>query len=77
VEQKNNHAHIQDSVSFSENMDTIDQWILCDAVTSGGLLISVAGDNAENLLSELLDAGVEAAIIGEVIEDHTGKIVVI
>jgi len=74
---KNNHAHIQDSVSFSENMDTIDQWILCDAVTSGGLLISVAGDNAENLLSELLDAGVEAAIIGEVIEDHTGKIVVI
>jgi len=74
---KNNHAHIQDSVSFSENMDTIDQWILCDAVTSGGLLISVAGDNAENLLSELLDAGVEAAIIGEVIDDHTGKIVVI
>ncbi|MCJ8008562.1 selenide, water dikinase SelD [Lederbergia wuyishanensis] len=74
---KNNHAHIQDSVSFPENMDTIDQWILCDAVTSGGLLISVAGDDAENLLSELLDAGVEAAIIGEVFEEHTGKIVVI
>ncbi|MCR2822202.1 selenide, water dikinase SelD [Lederbergia panacisoli] len=74
---KNNHAHIQDSVSFPENMDTIDQWILCDAVTSGGLLISVDGNDAEELLAELLEAGVEAAIIGEVKDDHLGKIVVI
>ncbi|MBS4219874.1 selenide, water dikinase SelD [Bacillus sp. FJAT-49711] len=74
---KNNHSHIQDSVSFPENMDTIDQWILCDAVTSGGLLISIAGDEADGLLAELLEAGVEAAIIGEVMDDHSGKIVVI
>ncbi|MBW8351082.1 selenide, water dikinase SelD [Bacillus sp. IITD106] len=74
---KNNFAHIQASVSFPENMDTIDQWILCDAVTSGGLLISVEGEEAEELLSNLLKAGVEAAMIGEVTLEHPGKIVVI
>ncbi|MBS4201852.1 selenide, water dikinase SelD [Bacillus sp. FJAT-49732] len=74
---KNNHAHIQGSVSFPENMDTIDQWILCDAVTSGGLLISVDGEDAEKLLSELHHVKVEAAIIGEVTDEHIGKIVVI
>jgi len=74
---RNNHAHIQDSVSFPDDMDTIDQWILCDAVTSGGLLISVDGEDAEKLLSELLKAGVEAAMIGEVTEEHSGNIVVI
>ncbi|MGM9954673.1 MAG: AIR synthase-related protein, partial [Peribacillus sp.] len=43
----------------------------------GGLLISVAGVEADALLSDLLDAGVEAAIIGEVTEENPGHIVVI
>ena len=74
---KNNFAHLQGSVTFPETMDQIDQWILCDAVTSGGLLISVAGEEAEALLADLQKAGVEASLIGEVTEDHPGHIVVI
>lgn len=74
---KNNFAHLQGSVTFPETMDQIDQWILCDAVTSGGLLISVAGEEAEALLTDLQKAGVEASLIGEVTEDHPGHIVVI
>lgn len=73
---KNNFAHLEGSVTFPETMDQINQWILCDAVTSGGLLISVAGDEAEQLLKELVTTGVEASIIGEVVEDHSGHIVV-
>ena len=58
-------------------MDQIDQWILCDAVTSGGLLISVAGEEAKSLLSDLQKAGVEAALIGEVTEENPGHIFVV
>lgn len=73
---KNNFAHVQDSITFPEHLDQIGQWILCDAVTSGGLLISVAGDHSEELLGKLKRSGVEAAIIGETVADHPGRIVV-
>ncbi|MGD7008784.1 selenide, water dikinase SelD [Metabacillus sp. 84] len=73
---KNNFAHLQGDVTFPESMDQIDQYILCDAVTSGGLLISVAGSEADALLKDLLDAGVEAAIVGDVTADHPGHITV-
>ncbi|GAB6989632.1 selenide, water dikinase SelD [Paenibacillus pini] len=73
---KNNFTHVQDDIVFPENMDQIDRWILCDAVTSGGLLISVPGEHAEKLHQELVDAGVEASIIGEVRGSHSGQIVI-
>ena len=74
---KNNFAHLEGTVTFASSLDQIDQWILCDAVTSGGLLISVAADEAEALLGSLLQAGVEAAMIGEVVADHPGQISVL
>ena len=74
---KNNFAHLQGSVTYPETMDQIDQWILCDAVTSGGLLISLANDQAELLLADLLKANVDARIIGEIVADHPGHIKVI
>ena len=61
-------------MTFPETMDQIDQWILCDAVTSGGLLISVAGEEAESLLSDLQKAGVEASLIGEVTKENPEQI---
>ncbi|WP_248924803.1 selenide, water dikinase SelD [Paenibacillus hamazuiensis] len=74
---KNNYAHLEGSVTFAPSLDQIEQWILCDAVTSGGLLISVAADKADALLGDLLKAGVEAAMIGEVVADHPGQIEVL
>lgn len=71
---KNNYAHLEGTVAFAESIDQLDQWILCDAVTSGGLLIAVAADKADALLDDLRRAGVEAAIIGETIADHPGEI---
>jgi selenide,water dikinase len=73
---KNNFAYLQDSVTFPETMNQIDQWILCDAVTSGGLLISVSEEQAGSLLDELIQAGVEASLIGETTTDHAGHIVI-
>src|SRR5690606_20850856 len=73
---KNNFAHLEGAVTFPETMDQIDQWILCDAVTSGGLLISVAGEEAQELLNALQSAGVLARIIGEVFAEQPGHVVV-
>ncbi|NMO96516.1 selenide, water dikinase SelD [Paenibacillus lemnae] len=73
---RNNHDHVKEEISFPDSMDQIDRWILCDAVTSGGLLISVAGSEGEQLLQELKQAGLEAAAIGIVSEEHPGRIVV-
>jgi len=48
--------------------------ILFDAQTSGGLLISVPEERAEELLRNLKQRGVEAALIGEVTSEHPGRI---
>lgn len=73
---KNNHAHVSGSVQFPEAMDDIDRLILCDAVTSGGLLIALDQEEALKLLQELQEAGVEAGMIGRVTDQHPGTIVV-
>lgn len=74
---KNNYAHVQDSVTFPTDMDQVGQWILCDAVTSGGLLMSVAPSQAEELLHKLQQAGLEAGLIGETSAEHPGHITVL
>ncbi|WP_420799797.1 selenide, water dikinase SelD [Paenibacillus mesophilus] len=73
---KNNFAHVQSDVTFPEELDQVDKWILCDAVTSGGLLISVAGGQADELLGQLRQAGVEASMIGFVGDEGQGRIIV-
>ena len=74
---KNNFAHLQDAVTYPEAMEQIERWILCDAVTSGGLLIAVSPEEAEPLLAALQDAGVaHASLIGEATKAHPGRIVV-
>ncbi|UVI32822.1 selenide, water dikinase SelD [Paenibacillus spongiae] len=73
---KNNYAHLEGSVTFAEELDQIDQWILCDAVTSGGLLIAVDPAQADSLLGDLRGAGVNAHLIGEVTNEQPGHITV-
>ena len=51
--------------------------ILFDPQTSGGLLFSLPSSSAETLLKNLHDEGIEdAAIVGEVVAEPKGKIVV-
>ncbi len=71
---KNNFAHIADIVSYSETLDQFEQWIMCDAVTSGGLLIAVSAGQADRFLRELQDKGVDAHCIGEVTNGNKGHI---
>jgi selenide,water dikinase len=72
---KDNHKWISDRVTYADHISQEMQYILTDAVTSGGLLISISADQAEALLKDLHAAGVtDAAIIGEVVEGPKGHI---
>jgi selenide,water dikinase len=64
-------------VEFSNEVPDYTQDILFDAQTSGGLLIVLAPEAAELLMSKLQKAGVQdAAIIGEIVSKPVGKMVV-
>jgi selenide, water dikinase len=74
---KKNHQWLKEHVIYSNDLDEIDQLILCDAITSGGLLVSVPEAEAEKLYNTLIENQISAAIIGEVTEEHPGKLKVL
>jgi selenide,water dikinase len=72
-----NRRFREEKVDFSAEVPDWKQWIIFDAQTSGGLLLSVPPQKAKGLLKRLREEGVDkATIIGEVIEEPKGKIVV-
>lgn len=74
---KRNFDYLSDCVVFGDNVSEALQLLLADAQTSGGLLIAVAPQKADTLLSALHRAGVAAACpIGE-ITPTVGRIAVI
>jgi selenide,water dikinase len=71
---KNNYRFFESYVDFPASFDELDRLILCDAMTSGGLLISVVQDDAVALLHTLRIEGVDAVSIGEVTSSSAGRI---
>ena len=64
---KRNLADAEAFVDWGDDVADIDRLLLCDAQTSGGLLISVPGDHADALVKALREAGTPAAaIIGDI-----------
>ena len=65
---RNLHS-VADSARWHQDLTEREQLLLCDAQTSGGLLIAVARDKVEALLAELEVAGVhDTAVVGEITE---------
>ena len=74
---RRNRKFHEEKVSFSRDIPEWKQWIMFDAQTSGGLVLSVPPDKAEHLLKRLHEEGMEkATIIGRVVEKPRGRIVV-
>jgi selenide,water dikinase len=73
---KSNHRWLSEDVRYEEQIDEIDQLILCDAVTSGGLLIAVAEEDAGTMIEDMKKQGIEASEVGFVTENHPSKIIV-
>jgi len=72
-----NLDYVSDLVDWDERISRTAKLILCDAQTSGGLLISIPHVHAEDLLRKLHKSGVrDAALIGNFTKKGTGKIVV-
>jgi selenide,water dikinase len=72
-----NREFRQSMVDFAPNVDRTLQDVLFDPQTSGGLLISVAGNNAKGLLDGLKAKGLrDSAVVGEVVAEPRERIVV-
>lgn len=71
-----NEGFLEPFVDWAE-VDTTTRTVLADAQTSGGLLIAVSEDRAEELVARLKEAGtLAAAQVGKLIEGQAGRILV-
>jgi selenide,water dikinase len=65
-------------ISQIETADTCPAWILdvfFDPQTAGGLFFSLPQKQAQNLVEKMRRSGIgDAAVVGEVVADHPGKI---
>ncbi len=74
---KSNLATAAKTCRWEAGVGAIDQLLLADAQTSGGLLIAVAAERADTLVRELTTRGTPAhAIIGEIVSGEPGRITV-
>ena len=70
-----NLSSVAGSTDWDEALTEEDRLLLCDAQTSGGLLISVPRERRDELISELKSAGVPTtAIVGEITDGPPGRV---
>jgi selenide,water dikinase len=69
---KSNLAHVRKRVRFPEGLPEHIQWVLADAQTNGGLLAAVPVKDVRKAYVALERAGVDAAVIGEVVRGRPG-----
>ena len=70
-----NVSSVEDVVAWDEGLTDEDRLLLCDAQTSGGLLMSVPSDRADALVAALREEGAPcAAIVGRITDGPAGTI---
>ncbi len=62
---RRNRAHAETFASFAPDVSEARRWLLCDAMTSGGLLVALAPEAAERM---------PGAVIGRLLEGPAGTI---
>ncbi len=74
---KNNLEFVEQVVTWNSGISDLMKNILCDAQTSGGLLISIPEKEANNLIQNLYSEKlVTGIVIGKVVAEGKGRIVV-
>ncbi|OYT73429.1 MAG: selenide, water dikinase SelD [Chloracidobacterium sp. CP2_5A] len=72
-----NWRFLNDWAGYAPSLTKADQLLLCDAQTSGGLLLAVAPDAVEGLLGELRARQAPcAAVIGKLVAGAAGRLTV-
>ena len=70
-----NVSSVADVVQWDEGLTDLDQLLLCDAQTSGGLLMSVPAHRADALVDALREEGAPcAAVVGRITDGPAGTI---
>lgn len=70
-----NMSGVEDTVDWAEGLTEEQRLLMCDAQTSGGLLISVPKSKLDQLLTELETSGVQTrAVVGEISADNPRRI---
>lgn len=72
-----NRDYFGEHVTVADGVEAGIVSLLYDPQTSGGLLVSVAGDKKEALIAALSAAGVPASHIGDVTEPSAGHVLVV
>lgn len=73
-----NRKHLEDCVTYDDRVSETQRMLLCDAITSGGLLIACPRERLDDLLAALNEANtLAAAVVGEVLEGPAGCIEVL
>ncbi len=71
-----NVSSVNDVVNWDESLTDEDRMLLCDAQTSGGLLMSTPAERVDALVATLQEEGAQcAAIVGRITEGPAGTIV--
>jgi selenide, water dikinase len=74
---RSNERFLASRVRWPAGLPAARQTLLCDAQTSGGLLIAVPGSDLEALLEALQGKEVAGSVVGELVEGEPGSIVVV
>ena len=74
---RSNERFLASRVRWRANLPPARQILLCDAQTSGGLLLAVPEPEVERLLNALTAKGVTGVAIGQLTEGDAGSIVVV
>ena len=69
-----NRTAAETSVEWVAELQEHEKLLLCDAQTSGGLLISVAENRKDALLAKLESRGVSAAVVGRITDGTSGTV---
>lgn len=73
-----NWRFLNDWATYGDGVTKEQQLLLCDAQTSGGLLLAVAPENVDRLVEELTRKGTPAAsVVGKLTEGAPGRIQVV
>ena len=73
-----NMSGVEDTVVWANDLTEKQQLLMCDAQTSGGLLIAVPEAKLDKLMSELETSGVETrVVVGEITAEDPCRIKVV
>lgn len=75
---RNNMDFVSDVTEWGTAVSEITKLIMCDAQTSGGLLISLSQKHADEMIKRMIDNGLtDVKVIGKVLKKGVGKIYLI